>query len=361
MNATQRLHDLGQSIWLDDISRKLLNSGTIERYIRDWNVTGLTSNPSIFAKSIKDSTDYDESIADLVAEGKSGEDLFFELAIDDLRRAADLFRPIYDRTQGYDGWVSLEVSPLLAHDTDATLEAAKRLYAQADRPNLFIKIPGTPEGLPAIEESIFAGVPINVTLLFSREQYLAAAGAYLRGVERRITAGLSPDVRSVASVFISRWDVAATNKVPEALHNQLGIAIAKRTYRAYHGLSESSRATHLIKSGGHPQRLLWGSTGSKDPKASDILYVTSLAAPDTINTMPEGTLKAFADHGEQGALVPLDSTDCEEVLDRFAQAGVDIDALAEQLQDEGAKAFVKSWTELMESIKTKSAALKSVS
>ncbi len=361
MKATQRLHDLGQSIWLDDISRKLLDSGTLERYIRELNVTGLTSNPSIFAKSIKDSADYDESIAELVEAGKSGEDLFFELAIDDLRRAADMFLPIHDQTNGQDGWVSLEVSPLLAHDTDATLEAAKRLHAQADRRNLFIKIPGTPEGLPAIEESIFAGVPINVTLLFSREQYLAAAGAYMRGVERRITAGLSPDVRSVASVFISRWDVSVTSKVPEALHNQLGIAIAKRTYKAYHGLSDSSRATHLIKSGGHPQRLLWGSTGSKDPKASDILYVTSLAAPKTINTMPEGTLKAFADHGERGALVPLECTDCEEVLGSFAQAGIDIEALAEQLQDEGTKSFVKSWNELLQSIQIKSATLKGVS
>ena len=361
MKATKRLHELGQSLWLDDISRKLLNSGTVDRYIREFDVTGLTSNPSIFAKSIKDSTDYDESIAELVEAGKSGEELFFDLAIDDLRRAADLFLPIYKKTNGADGWVSLEVSPLLAHDTDATIQSARHLHALADRPNLFIKIPGTPEGLPAIEESIFAGVPINVTLLFSREQYLAAAGAYMRGIERRITAGLSADVRSVASVFISRWDVAVTSKVPEALHNQLGIAIAKRTYKAYQGLSESSRALHLENSGGHRQRLLWGSTGTKDPKASDILYVTSLAAPDTINTMPEGTLKAFADHGERGALVPLECTDCEETLNRFAEAGINIETLAEQLQDEGAKAFVKSWTELMESIKTKSAALKGVS
>lgn len=361
MTPTQQLHDLGQSIWLDDISRKLMDSGTLEHYIRDLNVTGLTSNPSIFAKAVKDGTEYDESIGDLVEQGKSGEDLFFELAMADIRRAADMFLPVHKQTQGVDGWVSLEVSPLLANDTDATIAEARGLHAQVDRPNVFIKIPGTPAGLPAIEESIFAGVPINVTLLFSREQYLAAAGAYLRGVERRITAGLSPDVRSVASVFISRWDVSVTNKVPEALHNQLGIAIAKRVCKAHHGLSESSRVQHLVNSGGHPQRLLWGSTGSKDPKASDILYVTSLASPGTINTMPEATLKAFADHGLKSALVPLDCGDCDEILNNFAKAGIDIESLAEQLQDEGTKSFVKSWNELMQSIEIKSATLKGVS
>lgn len=361
MTPTQQLQELGQSIWLDDISRKLMDSGTLEHYIRDFNVTGLTSNPSIFAKAVKDSTEYDESISDLVEQGKSGEDLFFELAIADIRRAADLFLPIYEETDGVDGWVSLEVSPLLADDTDGTIAEAKGLHAQVDRPNVFIKIPGTPAGLPAVEESIFAGVPINVTLLFSREQYLAAAGAYMRGVERRITAGLSPDVRSVASLFVSRWDVAVTNMVPETLHNQLGIAIATRTCKAYHGLSESSRVQHLINSGGHPQRLLWGSTGTKDPKASDILYVTSLAAPGTINTMPEATLKAFANHGLRSALVALDCGDCEEVLNHFAQAGIDVESLAEQLQDEGTKSFTKSWNELMQSIEIKSATLKGVS
>lgn len=361
MTPTQQLQDLGQSIWLDDISRKLLDSGTLKHYIRDFNVTGLTSNPSIFAKAVKDGTEYDESISDLVEQGKSGEDLFFEIALADIRRAADMFLPIHGKTDGEDGWVSLEVSPLLAHDTDATIAEAKGLHAQVDRPNVFIKIPGTPAGLPAVEESIFAGIPINVTLLFSREQYLAAAGAYMRGVERRITAGLSPDVRSVASIFVSRWDVAVTNKVPEALHNQLGIAIATRTCKAYHGLSESSRVQHLIDAGGHPQRLLWGSTGTKDPKASDILYVTSLVAPGTVNTMPEATLKAFADHGLRSALVALDCGNCEEVLNNFAQAGIDVEALAEQLQDEGTKSFVKSWNELMQSIEIKSATLKGVS
>lgn len=360
MKATQQLHEMGQSLWLDDINRKLLDSGTLERYIREFSLTGLTSNPTIFAKAIKEGTEYDESISSLVEEGKSGEDLFFELAIADLRRAADLFRPVYDRTDGLDGWVSLEVSPLLANDTAGTTKSAKYLHDKADRPNLFIKIPGTPEGLPAIEESIFAGIPVNVTLLFSREQYLAAAGAYMRGVERRIEAGLSPNVRSVASLFISRWDVAVANKVPEALRGQLGIAIAKRAYNAYRHLTDSSRVQQVISKGGHQQRLLWASTGTKDPNASDVLYITSLAAPNTVNTMPEGTLKAFADHGNRSALVPMDCGDCEEVLGSFAQAGIDVEALAEQLQVEGAKAFTKSWGELLESIKSKSQELKGV-
>ncbi|MDB5337232.1 MAG: transaldolase [Planctomycetaceae bacterium] len=360
MKATQQLHDLGQSLWLDDISRNLLDSGTLKRYVTEFSVTGLTSNPSIFAKAVKDSTDYDDSISEKLKAGKSGEDLFFDLAIEDLRRAADQFRPIYDQTKGIDGWVSLEVSPVLAHDTAGTVAAAKDLHARAQRPNLFIKIPGTPEGLPAIEESIFAGIPINVTLLFSREQYLAAAAAYMRGIERRIAAGLSADVRSVASLFISRWDVAVANKVPEALRNQLGIAVAKRAHKAYLGLLASSRSQQIKQVGGQPQRLLFASTGTKDPKASDVMYVTSLAAPDTINTMPEGTLKAFADHGDRGAIVPLDGSDCEEVLNSFAKAGIDINALANQLQDEGAKSFVKSWNELMASIESKSAALQAV-
>ncbi len=357
MKATQQLHDLGQSLWLDDISRNLLDSGTLKRYVTELSVTGLTSNPSIFAKAVKDSTDYDESISEKLKAGKSGEDLFFDLAIEDLRRAADQFRPIYDQTKGIDGWVSLEVSPLLAHDTAGTVAAAKDLHARAARPNLFIKIPGTPEGLPAIEDSIFAGIPINVTLLFSREQYLAAAEAYLRGIERRIAAGLPADVRSVASLFISRWDVAVANKVPEALRNQLGIAVAKRAHKASLALLASSRSQQIKQAGGQPQRLLFASTGTKDPKASDVMYITSLAAANTINTMPEGTLKAFADHGDRGALVPLDGSDCEEVLNSFAKAGIDIDALANQLQDEGAKSFVKSWNELMASIESKSAAL----
>lgn len=360
MNPTQQLHDLGQSLWLDDISRSLLNSGTLDRYISHFSVTGLTSNPSIFAKAVKDSADYDESIAEKVKAGKSGEDLFFELAIEDLRRAADLFLPTFEATNGIDGWVSLEVSPLLAYDTASTLAAAKDLHARAARPNLFIKIPGTSEGLPAIEEAIFAGIPVNVTLLFSRDQYLAAAGAYQRGIERRISAGLPADVRSVASLFVSRWDVAVANKVPEVLRGQLGIAIAKQAYHAYQNLVESSRNQQIQQVGGQPQRLLFASTGTKDPKASDVLYITSLAAPNTINTMPEGTLKAFADHGHRSALVPLDHSDCTEILDNFTAAGIDLDALAKQLQEEGAKSFVKSWNELMSSIETKSTALQTI-
>ena len=358
MKATQLLHNLGQSIWLDNITRDLLNSGTLKRYIDELSVTGLTSNPTIFDHAIKNSTAYDAAIREKLSKGKSGEALFFELALEDLTRAAALFRPVHDRTDGVDGWVSLEVSPLLAYDTASTLAAAKDLHARAGQPNLFIKIPGTKEGLPAIEEAIFAGIPINVTLLFSREQYLAAAEAFLRGVERRIDAGLNPDVGSVASVFISRWDAAVMGKVPESLRDQLGIAIAKRTYKAYRELLASPRWQRAFNAGARPQRLLWASTGTKDPKASDVLYVKALAAPFTVNTMPEATLKALADHGELGAILPADGGDCEEVLAQFAKAGIDVDALAAQLQDEGAKSFVKSWNELMAVIASKSAALK---
>ncbi len=357
MSATGTLHDRGQSLWLDNITRELLESGTLARYINEDAVTGLTSNPTIFDHAIKNSSRYDAAIRQKVKEGKSGEDLFFELALEDLTRAADLFRPIWERTRGVDGWVSLEVSPLLAHDTATTLAAAKRLHARAGRPNLLIKIPGTKEGLPAIEEAIFAGVPINVTLLFSREQYLAAADAFMRGIERRVAAGLPPEVGSVASVFISRWDAAVKARVPEALRNQLGIAIAKRTYKAYRDLLDSPRWQRAFNAGARPQRLLWASTGTKDPQASDILYIRALAAPFTVNTMPEGTLKALADHGALGGMLPADGGDGEEVLSRFASTGVNVDALASQLQDEGATSFVDSWNELMKVIAAKSSDL----
>jgi len=357
MKATQMLHDLGQSLWLDNITRDLLTSGTLKRYIDELSVTGLTSNPTIFDHAIKNSTAYDATIRAKLADGKSGEALFFELALEDLTRAADLFRPIYDKTDGVDGWVSLEVSPLLAYDTASTLAAAKSLHARAGRPNLLIKIPGTPEGLPAIEEAIYAGVPVNVTLLFSREHYVAAAEAFLRGIERRIAAGLKPGVGSVASLFISRWDAAVAGKVPQALQNRLGIAIAKRTYKAARTLLSSPRWQRVYNAGARPQRPLWASTGTKDPAASDVLYVKALAAPFTVNTMPEATLKALADHGEVGALLPADGGDCEEVLAQFGKAGVDVDALAARLQDEGAKSFVKSWNELMAVIASKGAAL----
>jgi transaldolase len=361
MKATRILHDLGQSIWLDNITRDLLKTGWLRRYIDEFSVTGLTSNPTIFDHAIKNSGDYDDAIKSKLAEGKSGEKLFFELALDDLAQAADLFRPIHDRTCGVDGWVSLEVSPLLAHDTQSTTAEAKDLHAQARRPNVFIKIPGTPEGLPAIEEAIFAGVPINVTLLFSDDQYLAAANAFMRGIERRIEAGLKPDVPSVASIFISRWDVAVTGKVPEALNDRLGIAIAKRTYKAYLGLLSSPRWMRAYNAGARPQRLLWASTGIKDPKASDVLYVNTLAAPFTVNTMPEGTLKALAEHGDVGTTLPADGGDSEEELARFADAKIDVHALSRQLQDEGAKSFVKSWNDLLGVISSKSALLKRAS
>jgi len=358
MKSTQLLHNLGQSIWLDNITRDLLVSGTLANYIQELSVTGLTSNPTIFDHAIKHSIAYDGSISEKLSQGKSSEELFFELALEDITRAASQFRPIHEQTEGVDGWVSLEVSPMLAHDAESTLAAARDLHARAGRSNLFIKIPGTKEGLPAIEEAIFAGIPINVTLLFSREQYLAAAEAYLRGIERRIDAGLKADVGSVASVFVSRWDSAVMGKVPATMNDQLGIAIAKRTYKAYRSLLGSSRWQRAFNAGARAQRLLWASTGTKDPKASDVLYVKALAAPFTVNTMPEGTLKALADHGELGTILPADGGDCEEVLAQFAKAGIDVDALAAQLQDEGAKAFVRSWEELMAVIDSRTSALK---
>ena len=358
MKPTKELHDLGQSLWLDNVTRDLLNSGTLQRYIDELSVTGLTSNPTIFGKAIEGSASYDADISRAAPSAKSREELFFGLALADLTRAADLFKPVFDRTDGVDGWVSLEVSPLLAHDTKATLAAARGLHQRGGRANLFIKIPGTAEGLPAIEESIFAGVPINVTLLFSREQYVASAEAYLRGVERRIDAGLNPAVASVASLFVSRWDVAISGKVPSELTNRLGIAIARRTYKAYLELLTSPRFQRAFNAGARPQRLLWASTGTKDPKADDTLYVEALAAPLTINTMPEGTLKAFGEHGKIVASMPADGGDCEAVLASFIKAGVDIDALAARLQDEGAASFTKSWNELMACIDGKSARMR---
>jgi transaldolase len=361
MNATRTLHDLGQSLWLDNITRSLLRTGVLRRYIDELSVTGLTSNPTIFDHAIKNSKDYDDAIKRKLAQGQSGEKLFFELALEDLTAAADLFRPVYDRTCGADGWVSLEVSPLLAHDTKSTVAEAKNLHARAQRPNLLIKIPGTKEGLPAIEEAIFAGIPVNVTLLFSDDQYLAAADAFMRGIERRIDAGLRPDVTSVASIFVSRWDVAVAGKVPEALNNRLGIAVARRAYKAYLGLLRTPRWMRAYNAGARPQRLLWASTGTKDPKASDVLYIKALAAPFTVNTMPEGTLRALAEHGVVGATMPADGGDCEEILARFAVANIDVQSLSAKLQDEGAKSFVNSWSDLMAVIKSKCAVLERAS
>jgi len=357
MKITKRLHDLGQSLWLDNITREILDNGTLRRYIDELSVTGLTSNPTIFDEAIGNTSAYDSGIRQKARSGLAGEELFIELALEDLRRAADLFRPEFDRTQGIDGWVSMEVSPLLANDTKTTIDAALRIHKQANRPNLFVKIPGTPAGVPAIEAAIFAGVPVNVTLLFSREHYLAIADAYLRGIERRIAAGLDPRVSSVASLFISRWDRAISDKVPEELRNRLGIAIAARTYRAHGELLASKRWRDLEAAGARKQRMLWASTGTKDPKAPAGLYVEALAAPDTIDTMPEKTLLAFAATGNVKSVIAKDGGDAEQVLARFASAGVDIDALAARLQLEGAESFVKSWRELMSRIAEKSTAL----
>jgi transaldolase len=357
MNPTRQLNDLGQRLWLDNITRELVTSGTLERYIRDDSLTGLTSNPTIFDHAIRNSSAYDDAIREHAAKNLPVEALFFELALEDLRRAADLFRPVHDASNGVDGWVSLEVSPLIAHDTARTVSSARELHARAQRPNLFIKIPGTPEGIPAIEEAIFAGVPVNVTLLFSREQYLAAAEAYRRGIERRIAAGRDPKVPSVASLFVSRWDVAVADRVPPALHNRLGIAIAKHTYKAYRDLMGSAPWQKIVSAGAQPQRLLWASTGTKDPSASDVLYIEALAAPDTINTMPEKTLKAYADHGQIKEVLRADGGDAERVLADFARAGVDDAALARELLREGTRSFDKSWHDLMDCISAKSDAL----
>lgn len=357
MNATRQLQESGQSLWLDNITRDLLNTGALRRYIDELSVTGLTSNPTIFDHAIKNSTAYDASILEKRQHGMSGEAILFELALEDITRAADLFRPTYERTNGLDGWVSLEVSPLLAHDARRTLVGARDLFTRAARPNVLIKIPGTKEGLPAVEEAIFAGIPVNITLLFSREQYVAAAEAFLRGIERRIAARLNPNVPSVASVFISRSDAAVVSKVPGALQGQLGIAIAGRTYSAYQSLLNSPRWQRTYNFGARPQRLLWASTGTKDPKASDILYVEALAAPFTVNTMPESTLLAFADHGEFGIGLSRSVDESDAVLAMFARVGVDTDSLAAQLQDQGARSFVKSWNDLTDVIASKSAAL----
>jgi len=355
--ATAALHAVGQSLWLDNITRALLDSGTLQRYVDELSVTGLTSNPTIFDQALKGSADYDADIRKLLTQGRSGEALFFDLALADIGRAADLFRPVHQRTRGVDGWVSLEVSPLLAYDTATTIKVARELHARAARPNLFIKIPGTAEGLPAIEEAIFAGVPVNVTLLLSTAHYQAAAEAWLRGIERRLAAGLSPDVASVASLFISRWDVAVSGKLPAELNMKLGIAVGQQTYKAYGDFLATPRCRRVMNEGAVPQRLLLASTGTKDPKASDTLYVEALAAPFTVNTMPEGTLKAWADHGRVGAPTPADGGDCEVVLDSVRHAGIDLDALAARLQTEGAAAFVASWHELLGVIAAKSSTL----
>src|SRR5215203_3980847 len=350
MKPTQQLHELGQSLWLDNITRAMLRDGTLARYVEELSVTGLTSNPTIFDKAISAGDDYDEQIAEVDSSVDSVEELFFELALADLRDATDLFAPVHQRTAGVDGFCSLEVSPLIADDTEATVAQAARLCAKGDRRNLYIKIPGTEAGLPSIEESIFAGIPVNVTLLFDSEQYLAADDAYLRGIERRIEAGLDPCVPSVASIFMSRWDVAVAEEAPQELRNRLGLAVGHRAYRAYRELLDSQRMQRLMNEGARPQRLLWASTGTKDPDASDVLYIEAFAAPLTINTMPDKTLRAFADHGKAGEPMAPDGGDADQTLTAFGEAGIDTDELAARLQKEGAESFTASWRDLLETI-----------
>ena len=358
MKATQQLHDLGQSLWLDNITRQILDNGTLKRYIDELSVTGLTSNPTIFDHAMRKGDAYNDDMGRLMSSGMTTEDAFFQMAIDDLRRAADLFAPVHESTASVDGWVSLEVSPLLAYDATATVQIAKKLFKQAQRPNFLIKIPGTPEGRFAIEEAIFAGVSVNVTLLFDRSHYLGAADAYMRGLERRVEAGLSPDVRSVASLFVSRWDKSTMDKLPAELRNKLGPAIGRQAYKAYRDVLESERWQRLEGLGARPQRLLFASTGTKDPKASDVMYISQFAAPNTIDTMPEETLLAFADHGSVESAAPRDGGDCEQVLMAITRAGIDVMQLAADLQRDGAKAFVDSWKDLLDSIESKSKALK---
>jgi transaldolase len=356
-DAPKALNKLGQSLWLDNITRDLLDSGTLKRYIDTLSVTGLTSNPTIFDNAISKSSWYDKEIHKQLESGVKGEELFFNMAVQDLSRAADLFLPVYERTGTVDGFVSLEVSPLFAYDTKATVAQASTLHKQANKPNLFIKIPGTPEGLPAIEDAIFAGVPVNVTLLFSTDQYKLAADAYMKGLERRVEAGLSADVRSVASLFISRWDAAVTDKVPAEIKNTLGLAVGAQAYKAYRDILESDRFQRLENVGARPQRLLFASTGTKDKNASDTLYIAGLAAPNTVNTMPEGTLLAFGDHGEVATALPRDGGDFSAVLDAHIKAGIDLTALSTKLQSDGANGFVKSWHELLGAIDQKSKVL----
>jgi transaldolase len=360
MNKTALLRDIGQSLWLDNITRDLLDDGTLRRYVDEFSITGLTSNPTIFDEAIGKTAAYDGGIRDKSRTGRSDEALFFELALEDLRRAADLFRPVFEATGGVDGWASIELSPLLATDTAASIDAARRIHAQAMRPNIFVKIPGTPAGVPAIEESVFAGVPVNVTLLFSRDQYVAAADAYQRGIERRLAEGRDPHVASVASLFVSRWDRKVADIVPAPLRNRLGIAIGGTVYRAYRQSLAAPRWRALQSRGAQPQRLLWASTGTKDPNAPDTLYVEALAAPDTIDTMPEKTLRAFADHGQLRKTMAADGGGADETLAQFVRAGVDVDDLAHRLQDEGARAFVDSWTELLKRIADKRHALATI-
>jgi transaldolase len=358
VKATARLHELGQSLWLDNITRTMLGDGTLKGYIDELSVTGLTSNPTIFDKAISGGDIYDEQIAEVSAAAEAGEGVgansdervFFELALADLRDATKLFAEVHERSAGVDGFCSLEVSPLLADNGGETIEQAAALHARGERENLFIKIPGTEAGNKAIEESIFAGIPINVTLLFDDQQYIASAEAYMRGIERRIEAGLNPDVASVASIFMSRWDVAVADEVPDELHNRLGIAVGGRAYRAYREMLDSPRMQRLMNEGARPQRLLWASTGTKDPNASDTLYIEAFASPFTVNTMPEPTLLAFADHGEVGEPMPADGGDSEQLLKEFEAAGIDVAALATRLQVEGKESFNKSWEELLKSI-----------
>jgi transaldolase len=359
MKATLALHNLGQSLWLDNITRDLLDSGTLERYIDEFSITGLTSNPTIFEHAISKSSSYDAEVSRLMNAGLSNEDAFFELAMHDLTRAADLFAAVHKSTAGIDGFVSLELSPLMAYDTKKSIAAAKFLHEKGNRPNLYIKIPGTSEGIPAIEESIANGIAINVTLLFSREQYVASAEAYMRGLERRVSTGLSPDVRSVASVFLSRWDGATMDKIPDTSRNKLGIAIGQQVYKAYRDMLESDRWQRLANFGARPQRLLFASTGTKDHAASDVLYINALAAPNTINTMPEKTLLAFSEHGKVTETLPRNGGDCEAILTDFRRAGIDLDKLAADLQSQGARSFDESWKKLLNAIETKGKDLKS--
>jgi transaldolase len=354
LNPAQRLHALGQSLWLDSISRLMLRSGALARYVSELAVTGLTSNPTILGHAMAAGSDYDHSLARLVDAGVTdAQDLVYSLALEDLAEAAALFRPAWERTAGVDGYVSLEVPPDVAYDAQATIALARRLHDQAGFPNLLVKIPGTPPGLTAMEETITAGIGVNVTLLFSDTHYLRTADAYLRALERRRAAGLDLNVPSVASVFISRWDAAADPLLPPALHGRLGLAMAQKTYSSHLQLLSDKRWQTLAEAGARPQRVLWASTSTKDPDLPDSYYLGRLAAPDTIDTVPEKTLLAFADHGDPDQRLAPDYAAAERTISAIADAGVDVDILAERLQRQGAGAFGADWAALLDAMREK--------
>jgi transaldolase len=361
VNPARQLHEAGQSLWLDSINRAMLGSGDLARYVDQLAVTGLTSNPTILGHAMAASHDYEGSLRALLAQGVSGpQDLVYAAAFEDLGQAANLFRPAWQASGGEDGYVSVEVPPDLAYDAPATVALARHLHAMAGFPNLLVKVPGTPQGLTVLEELVDAGIGVNVTLLFSDTHYLRTAEAYMRALERRLARGEDLAVPSVASVFVSRWDKAADSLLPKPLHGRLGVAMAQKVYSSYQSLLASDRWRDLEAGGARPQRVLWASTSAKDPALPDTYYVEKLASPGTINTMPEKTLIAFADHGTVGEMLRDDYASGEETVAEVAAKGVDVDALGESLQRQGARAFSADWSALLDAIAAKASSIRAV-